>query len=126
MLSKKDLHVLTEKLTEERKLLEGSLERLGRRNPANASDWVPAQAADESEFGADRNDNADLIEEMHDANASLNELEGQLNTVLQALQKIEAGAYGVCEIAGEPIEIERLWANPSARTCKAHMGEKLS
>ena len=99
---------------------------MGKRNPANPSDWVPAKTGGEGDFGADRNDNADLIEEMHDSNASLNELEGQLNTVLMALEKIEKGTYGTCEISGEPIEIERLNANPSARTCKAHMGESLS
>ena len=39
---------------------------------------------------------------------------------MRALQKIKAGAYGVCEISGEPIEVERLAANPAARTTLAN------
>ena len=31
------------------------------------------------------------------------------------------GTYGSCEISGEAIEVERLEANPAARTCKAHI-----
>lgn len=125
MLSKQDIQSFKQELEKERGLLEEALQKLGKRNPANPSDWVPAKTADEGDFGADRNDNADIIEDMHESNASLNELEGQLQTVLAALSKIEAGSYGVCEVSGEPIEVERLKANPSARTCKAHMGQKL-
>ena len=40
----------------------------------------------------------------------------------EALEKIEKGTYGICETGGEKIEEDRLEANPSARTCKAHMG----
>lgn len=126
MLSEKDIQSFKQELERERSLLEEQLGRLGKRNPANLSDWVPAKIEDEGDFGADRNDNADIIEEMHDSNASLNELEGQLNTVLMALAKIEKGTYGICEVSGEEIEADRLKANPSARTCKAHLNEKLS
>ena len=73
------------------------------------------------EFGADRNDNAEIIEEMHENNASLNELEGRLQNVLRALDKIAAGTYGTCEMSGHEIEADRLGANPAARTCKKHM-----
>lgn len=125
MLSQQDIQSFKDKLGKERALLEEELQKLGKRNPANPADWVPAKVGAEGDFGADRNDNADIIEDMHDSNASLNELEGQLNTVLLALAKIENGTYGVCEVSGEPIEIERLTANPSARTCIQHMSEKL-
>ena len=120
MLDKKQIAEFKARLENEQELLEGELEKLGVRNPANPSDWIPAKAAGE-EFGADRNDNADIIEGMQDDNASLNELEGRLNVVLAALKKIDDGAYCVCEVAGEPIEIERLEANPAAPTCMKHM-----
>lgn len=126
MFSQQDIQPFKQKLEKEKALLEGELRRLGARNPANPSDWVPAKAPDESEFGADRNDNADIIEDMHEDSASMNELEEQLNNVLLSLEKIEKGTYGLCEVSGEPIEKERLEANPSARTCVAHMNEKLS
>ena len=34
-----------------------------------------------------------------------------------ALERIEAGEYGRCEVCGEPIAAERLLARPAARTC---------
>jgi RNA polymerase-binding transcription factor DksA len=107
-------------LEKERALLEKELSSLGKRDPSNPSDWVPAKAAGD-EFGADRNDNADIFEDMQDANATINELEGRLNTVTAALEKMDTGTYGVCEVSGEDIELDRLTANPAATTCKAHM-----
>jgi RNA polymerase-binding transcription factor DksA len=48
-------------------------------------------------------------------------LEGRRTDVKEALDKIEEGRFGICEECGEKIEEDRLEANPSARTCKAHM-----
>lgn len=115
-----DTAKLKKQLEEEKTLLETELASLGSRNPANPSDWMPAKPAGD-EFGADRNDNADIIEDMQDDNASLNELEGRLNTVIAALEKIESNSYGTCTVCGNEIEEDRLNANPAAPTCKAHM-----
>ena len=107
-------------LEAEKALLERELSGLGSRNPANASDWVPSKPEGD-EFGADRNDNADIIEDMEENNATLNELEGRLNLVVSALENIEQGTYGVCEVCGADIEPDRLAANHAATTCKKHM-----
>ena len=123
MLTKKQIADFQDRLKKEKNLLESELATLGARNQSNASDWVPAKPEGE-EFGADRNDNADVIEEMTDQNASMNELEGRLNTVIAALEKIEKGTYGTCEVSGEEIETDRLDANPAAPTCKKHMNRK--
>jgi DnaK suppressor protein len=40
----------------------------------------------------------------------------RLNDIERALQKIDAGTYGVSEASGAPIPIERLEAYPEART----------
>lgn len=120
MLSDTQTAEFKTRLTKEKKLLETELAGLGARNPANPSDWMPAKPAGE-EFGPDKNDNADIFEEMQDKNAALNELEGRLNTVIEALEKMEKGSYGICDVSGEEIELDRLTANPAARTCKAHM-----
>ena len=40
---------------------------------------------------------------------------------LDALERIEKGTYGICEVGNEEIEEDRLNANPAARTCKAHL-----
>ena len=46
-----------------------------------------------------------------------------LHEVLDALQRIECGTYGICEITGEPIEAERLNAIPWARYSRAGQDE---
>lgn len=110
-----------EALEKEKGILETELASLGKRNPANPADWEPAKPEGD-EFGPDRNDNADIIEDMQDNNAALNELEGRLNMVTAALGRVADGTFGACETCNEPIEEDRLRANPAATTCKAHMG----
>jgi DnaK suppressor protein len=112
--------IYKEALEKEKALLETELSGLGKRDPGNPSDWIPVKPEGD-EFGADRNDNADIIEDMGDNSAALNELEGRLQLVEKALDKIEDGTYGVCEACGEEIEADRLKANPAATTCKVHM-----
>lgn len=124
MISSTQIAEFKKTLEEERALLEGELQKIGVRNPSNPSDWVAAKPTDDS-FGADKNDNADIFEEMQDTNATLSELETRFQEVTRALGKIEEGTYGVCEISGSEIELDRLGANPAARTCKAHMNQPL-
>jgi len=107
------------RLVKEQTLLQEELASLGKRNPQNPDDWEPK--AESGEFGADRNDNADIIEALHENNAAINALEVRLKNVNDALARIEDGTYGICEVSGEEIEIERLQANPAATTCMQHM-----
>ncbi len=125
MLTETQINTFKQRLEDEKVLLEKQLGELGTRNPSNPSDWMPSKPEGE-EFGADRNDNADIIEEMQDNNASLTQLEARLNDTVSALQKIEQGSFGICEVSGEDIELDRLDANPSARTCKTHMHDHAS
>ncbi len=120
MMHEKEIAAFQSALMKEKALLEQELGALGTRDPANPSDWV-AGKPDGDEFGADRNDNADIIEDMEEDNATLTELEGRLNLVVRALESIDAGTYGLCEVDGEEIELDRLKANPAATTCKKHM-----
>lgn len=125
MLTDTHKAALKTRLEAEKKLLEEELAHLGHKNPDAPGDWVAAKPEGE-EFGADRTDNAGVIGEMHDNNASMNELEGRYNNVVRALEKFTTGAYGVCEISGHEIEEDRLEANPAARTCKEHMHDEHS
>jgi RNA polymerase-binding transcription factor DksA len=124
MISNDTIQKYKKILEEERTVLETELQKIGVRNPSNPSDWVAAKGSDEA-FGADRNDNADIFEEMQDANATISKLEVRFDEVNRALGKIEEGTYGICEISGSEIEADRLEANPAARTCKAHMHQSL-
>lgn len=120
-----DLAELKATLQNELPELETELEAIGRRKPSNPSDWEAEAPKDEVQPG-DENEQADKIEGYEENAAILKELEIRYNSVKRALDKIEAGTYGNCEISGEPIEIERLHANPAARTCIEHKDTELA
>ena len=46
----------------------------------------------------------------------LKRLETELSEVNDAISRIHAGTYGICEKTGEKIPIARLLANPTAKT----------
>lgn len=115
-----DIEYFKEKLEEELALVERELEDVGRRNPDNTEDWE-AEPKDMNQDSADENETADNFEEFENNAAILNELESRYNDIKTALNKIENGTYGTCEVCDKPIEEERLIANQSARTCKEHM-----
>ena len=115
-----DTHFFKEKLEEEKKKLESELETVGRKNPSNPGDWEATEPKLNID-PADQDEIADGIEGFETNTAILKELEIRYGNVVSALEKIEKGTYGICEIGGEPIEEERLRANPAAETCKQHM-----
>ena len=110
-----------EKLEEEKALLEKELSEIAAQNPQNKSDWNARE--DEHRERADMNMAADIQEDMRERHAISDELEKRLENVRLALEKIEKGGYGMCEIGKEPIEEERLKANPAAQTCKKHLND---
>ncbi len=99
--------------------LETRMRALGRPNPAVSGDWELARAEITAE--ADPVDEAQLITGRENDAAILNDLETRYDLVREALKRIEKGTYGVCRIGGEPIEHDRLMADPAATTCKAHL-----
>lgn len=115
-----DLEHLRQKLEEEKKILIEELESVGRINPDNKDDWE-ARPAEIIVSSADANEVGDAYEAYRENAGILNELEIRFNNVKNALKKIEDGSYGFCKISGEPIERDRLEANPAAETCKKHM-----
>lgn len=123
-LDTQTLSELKKKLEEEYSVVEEELKHIGRKNPDNPADWeATPQKIDEGE-GADRNISADRIEGYEENTAILKELETRHNNIKDALARMDAGTYGFCEAGDEPIKIERLRANPAARTCVKHMNEK--
>lgn len=112
-----------QKLEDELGTLEKELGHLGRKNfkvVDGVTDWE-GKPADLDIDTADDSELADKIEEYEENTAVLKNLEIKYNEVQRALKKIEDGKYGVCEVGGEPIEEDRLEANPAAQTCKSHM-----
>lgn len=117
-----DTNIYKEKLEKELKLIEGELKEVAVKSPNDPNGWVPA-ITKETEIGLDRadeNDVASEIESLEDNTAIVSKLEAQYNDIKKALDKIENGTYGKCEVGGEDIPEERLEANPAARTCIEH------
>lgn len=99
------------------------LSAIGIHDPRNPQDWVAVpEGMDVQE--ADTDLVADVVEEWDERQGLVATLEKRYNDITRALSKIESGTYGVCEISGEPIEEDRLMANPAARTNIAHMNEE--
>jgi len=109
-----------EKLEKEHDLILKELETLGRKNPANPEDWEATEGVIDTDQ-ADETEVADSMEQYENRKGILEQLEIRLSEIKKALDKIVNGTYGKCEISGEPIELDRLEANPAARTCKIHM-----
>ena len=53
--------------------------------------------------------------------AEATELRRLLQEVDAALQRMDHGTYGLCDVCHEPVESERLIANPLARLCLDHL-----
>jgi DnaK suppressor protein len=123
-MNKNDIQYFKEKLEKEKIILEDELKSIGQVNPDNPNDWS-ATSGDIETDSADENEMADKFEELEENKVILSKLEPQYVEVKAAIDRINSGTFGFCEVSKEPIERERLEANPSARTCVAHMQVKL-
>lgn len=111
-LSARDLSELRDSLERERANLERELAEHGRKVNGN---WQGvAQGFQENE--PDETDEADKMEELATNVPLVETLEARLKDVTDASAKMERGTYGVDEKNGKPISLERLKANPAART----------
>ncbi len=115
--------IFKEKLLEEQAMVEKELAGVGRINPNNPGDWE-AVGGDSNNESSDPTDVADTIETYEENTGIVKQLEIRLNEIKGALKRIEGGTFGTCEIENEPIEEDRLMANPAARTCKKHVNQE--
>lgn len=102
--------------------LRSDLETIAVFNP-ETGDWN-AKPEPETIGNADPTDEADAVEEWNERRALMPQLEIRYRNLQRALDKFQTGTYGVCEISGNQIEIERLEANPAARTDIAHKDQE--
>lgn len=112
-------------LTAHRDRLTAALKTLGTLDPVIAGDWVSTPEEDIS-TEADENVTADRMEAATERDAELAALETEYRNVERALQKLDDGTYGSCEVCGETIEAERLTIEPAARTCITHRDEEVA
>lgn len=106
-------------LEAEKENIEKQLSGIAEPVDAQGVDWQAVQG--ENTDTADKEDVASSIENLENNEATVSVLETQLSEVNHALEKIEKGTYGICEVSGQQIELDRLEANPAARTAKEFM-----
>jgi RNA polymerase-binding transcription factor DksA len=101
---------LYERLKKEKAGLLEKLEQL------RALGQPSAERKEGSPFGK-REEGADEASELEKRLVMVKRLEESLNEVEHALQKYEAGTYGLCDSCGQAIEQARLEAIPQASLC---------
>ena len=111
-----DLKVILENELEK---ITNELKTIAVKTP-DSDDWVALPVAEDL-VTTDPNSEADAVEEWNQRRALLVQLEIRYRNIKRAIDKFDSGKYGICEISGAPIEIERLQANPAARTNLANM-----
>ncbi|MFQ5946164.1 MAG: TraR/DksA family transcriptional regulator [Anaerolineae bacterium] len=97
------------RLEEQRDRLQHEIEQLGIPGETNLG------------LGNHMADDASLAYEQEQNFRLRRILTQELSQVEAALQRIEEGRYGICEVCGNPIDPARLKAMPSANLCLADL-----
>lgn len=97
-------------LSDLRSALESERDRLQRQLAELGNDDFDENFADSGQVAAEQGEHRTLAGTMSE----------QLVEVERALEKMDAGTYGACEVGGEPIPVARLEAVPTARVCIDH------
>lgn len=112
-LDKKTSAELKASLLKEKAELEKNLEQIATPLDKKGGDYETTF----EEIGAGKEDNATEIEQYSDNFSVEIILEKKLQNIIEALQKIETGTYGICEKCQQAIDLNRLKATPSAKKC---------
>lgn len=107
---------LKQSLEKEKKELTEGLQSFSAKDKNLEGDWDTKY----QNMGNDWDSNSQEVTEYATKIPIEHKLELKLQDVGNALEKISKGTYGICEKCGEPINEERLKANPSARNCIQH------
>jgi DnaK suppressor protein len=106
-------------LLNEKEKIEGDLRTIAQRNPDAPEDWNVKYP--NLNIGlAEKGEIADQEEEYENRAPVELGLEDRIRDINAALEHIENGSYGICEVGKEQIPENRLRANPAARTCIEH------
>lgn len=111
-----DVAYFKDRLLLERGTLLDEIGHLAQKNSEAPGGWEVTPIETDEATRADNNERADRLEDFEERRGTERELAEQLKQVERALIKIDEGTYGTCDVSGEPIEIERLEANPAATT----------
>jgi DnaK suppressor protein len=109
-------------LVAEKAQAEEDISLIGKKDEHGDWDAVPETEIINQEV-PDEADMAERSEDYEERTARVNFLEKKLTGIEKALEKIEKGEYGVCEVCGDKIDEDRLDVNPSAATCTVCMNK---
>ncbi len=112
-IDKKIMEELKAELLKEKAELESNLGKIARPIDKQEGDYETSF----EELGTDKDDNATEVDQYTQNLSVENTLEKKLQVILEALEKMEKGTYGFCENCQKEIPLDRLRANPSAKTC---------
>lgn len=112
-LDKKTLEELKDQLIREKEDLEKNLSRIAHPVDKEEGDYETTF----SDIGRDREENATEVDEYSDTLPVETTLEKRLQDIIDALERMKNGAYGICVNCNKEIPLERLKANPAAKTC---------
>ena len=115
-----DIQSQKQKLIEEKNRIEGELAPLAIKDEHGI--WQ-ARQTETGESLADDEEVAEAVTEFQENSSFVEDLKNQIADINEALVNIETGNYGICITCKQPIEEDRLLANPPALTCKAHMNQ---
>lgn len=110
-----------------RKLLDEERTRLEGLSGRMEDPGVDAQEDSLSELSTVDQHAADVGSETFERTKNLalhEDLDGRLEDVARALDKLDSGTYGTCEACEKPIPDERLEAVPAARFCVEHQARQ--
>ena len=116
-----DLTSIRNTLQEKREEIIADLSVIATFNE-ETGDWEATPVIEVSE--ADPNNEADGVEEWNERNATVSLLEAMFRNHNRALEKIEGGTFGTCELCGTIIGEDRLEVLPTARTCALHRDDE--
>jgi len=113
-----DIQEQKAKLEAERGKLEEELSHIADKDDRGV--WQ-ANQRETNDTEADRQVAAEALSEFEGNLSLVQSLKDQLEDVEEALSNITTNHYGFCVVCGEKISVERLIANPAAKTCQTHM-----
>ncbi len=118
-LSDEQLQSLRGRLEERRRELDDEIEKM-------TADIQAMTADEQTEGGTGGNHPSDEANDVRDAEQSLTmqlDLEAMRRQVVAALNRMDEGTYGLCQLCGNPIDPERLDALPYAAYDIQHQAE---
>ena len=112
-ITAKQQDVFRTRLNQERARIQGDLDNLD----AEIATLGMGQQTEGGGAGNHLADDATDIAEQERDLALIGTLQERMREVDRALERLEAGAYGICDRCGQPIASERLEARPFATLC---------